>query len=139
MHACMEPCSSYNVDDDSPNLAQLAYYYTEQAPTGLTVRQVGTRSVRISWILPAQNSRSRSGYRISTSRDFSAGITVATDATHRLIDQAPGRVNYWLISLSTPSIMVGPVTGTIRGEEFQKCILYDCMYTVFFKQISIFQ
>ena len=95
-------------------IVHLAYFHTELDPTNLTVQQYDRTQVRVSWILP-QNA-SRRGYRISTSRDFDFGVAVPAGVNVRLVRQAPGRVNYWLISIETPEIVVGPVIGIVRGE-----------------------
>ena len=94
----------------------------EQAPTNLTVRQVGINRVRVSWILPSNSSGVE--YQISTSSNssssnFSDGRPVAPGLSFLDITQQPSRVYYWLVSTDTspPEIVVGPVIGIVRGEE----------------------
>ena len=94
---------------------------TEQAPTDLTVRQIGINRVRVSWT-PPRFSPSR-GYLIITGdtrpTDFSVGLTAASTASYRDVGQQLGTVTYWLVALYWTPIVVGPVSGTIRGEEMQ--------------------
>ena len=73
--------------------------------------------MRVSFILPAREAASSRGYRISTNTNFEYGVGVAPGASTRLIGQVPGRVNYWISSIATPSIVVGPAIGLVRGEE----------------------
>ena len=73
--------------------------------------------MRVSFILPAQEAASSRGYQISTSTNFEYGIRVAPGASTRLVGQVPGRVNYWISSIATPAIVVGPAVGLVRGEE----------------------
>ena len=93
--------------------------HAEQAPTNLMVRQIGMNRVRVSWT-PPPNPPSR-GYLITTSdarpTDFSAGLMSGSTASNRDIGQAPGTVTYWLVALYGTPIVVGPVSGTVRGEE----------------------
>ena len=85
------------------------------------VRQIGINKVRVSWT-PPPNPPSR-GYRISTSTDFGAGISVAATASSRDVGQVPGTtVNYYLLTLYGTVTVVGPVSCTVRGEEM-------CTYT----------
>ena len=85
------------------------------------VRQVGINRVRVSWA-PPRFSPSR-GYLITTGdtrpTDFSAGILEASGASSCDVDQQPGTVTYWLVALYGSPIVVGPVSGTVRGEEMQ--------------------
>ena len=83
---------------------------TEQAPS-----QVGINTVRVSWT-PPPNPPSE-GYRITTTLDFGAGISVTSTASSRDVEQQPGTSNYWLVTLYETPIVVGPVSGTVRGEE----------------------
>ena len=86
------------------------------------VRQIGINRVRISWTPPPNPPRD--GYRITTSTDFGAGISVASTASSRIVDQRPGTtVNYYLVTLYGTSKVIGPVRFTIRGEEI-------CTYTL---------
>ena len=93
--------------------------YAEQAPTNLMVRQIGINRVRVSWIPPTPPP-SR-GYLITTGdtrpTGSSAGLTVLFGASSRDVGQAPGTVSYWLVALYGTPIVVGPVSGTVRGEE----------------------
>ena len=83
------------------------------------VRQIGINRVRVSWTPPTPPP-SR-GYLITTSNtrptDFTVGITAASTASSRDVGQVPGTVNYWLVALYGTPIVVGPVSGTVRGEE----------------------
>ena len=83
------------------------------------VRQIGINRVRVSWT-PPPNPPSR-GYLIITSdtrpTDSSAGITVLFGASSRDVGQVLGRTNYWLVALYGTPIVVGPVSGIVRGEE----------------------
>ena len=80
------------------------------------VRQIGIDKVRVSWT-PPPNPPSR-GYRITTSTDFAAGISVASTASSRDLGQVPGTtVNYYLLTLYGTALLVGPVRFTLRGEE----------------------
>ena len=82
-------------------------------------RQIGINRVRVSWT-PPPNPPSR-GYLIYTGdtrpTDFSAGITAPFGASSREVGQAAATVNYWLVALYGTPIVVGPVSGTLRGEE----------------------
>ena len=87
--------------------------------------QVGMNRVRVSWI-PPPNPPSK-GYLITTvdtrPTDFSVGLMVLSGQS-RDIAQAPGtNVSYWLVALYGTPIVVGPVSGTVRGEEM--CKLYN--------------
>ena len=73
------------------------------------IRQIMTNKVRVSWT-PPLNPPSRR-YLIIT------GDTRATTASSHLVGQAPGTVTYWLVALYGTPIVVGPVSGTVRGEE----------------------
>ena len=99
---------------------------TEQAPTNLMVGQIGLNRVRVSWT-PLSNPPSR-GYLITIGdtrpTDFSAGITASSTASSHPVGQQPGRVTYWLVALNEPPIVVGSVSGTVRGEEMQ-IIMYN--------------
>ena len=83
------------------------------------VRQIGINRVRVSWT-PPPNPPSR-GYLITTGdtrpTDSSAGITVLFGASSRDVGQVLGRTNYWLVALYGTPIVVGPVSGIVRGEE----------------------
>ena len=83
------------------------------------VRQVGIYRVRVSWT-PPPNPPSR-GYLITTGdtrpTGFSAGILKASGASSHDVGQVPGTVTYWLVALYGTPIVVGPVSGTVRGEE----------------------
>ena len=93
--------------------------YFIEAPTDLMVRQVGIYRVRVSWTSPP-NPPSR-GYLITTGdtrpTGSSAGITALFGASSRDVGQVPGTVTYWLVALYGTPIVVGPVSGTVRGEE----------------------
>ena len=95
--------------------------HIEQAPTNLMVRQIGINRVRVSWTPPTPPP-SR-GYLITTGdtrhTDSSAGIMALFGVSSRDVGQTPGTVNYWLVALyGTPIVVgVGPVSGTVRGEE----------------------
>ena len=93
--------------------------YAAQAPTGLMVSQIGINRVRFSWT-PSRNAPGR-GYLITTGDTrptvFSAGITVLFGASSHDVGQVPGTVTYWLVALYGTPIVVGPVSGTVRGEE----------------------
>ena len=90
-----------------------------EAPTNLTVSQIMINEVRVSWT-PPPNPPSR-GYLITTGdtrpTGSSAGITAASGASIHLVGQQPGTVTYWLVALYGTPIVVGPVSGTVRGEE----------------------
>ena len=84
------------------------------------VRQIGINRVRVSWT-PPPNPPS-DGYRITTGdtrpTDFSKGVTVLFGVSSRDVGQAaPGTITYWLVALYGTPIVVGPVSGTVRGEE----------------------
>ena len=85
------------------------------------VGQIGINRVRVSWT-PPPNPPSK-GYRIVISdtnqrpTNFDAGIMVASTASSRDVGQVPGRVTFWLVELYGTPIVVGPVSGTVRGEE----------------------
>ena len=83
------------------------------------VTQAGINKLRVSWT-PSRFSPSR-GYLITTGdtrpTDFNAGIFVTAGASSRDVNQQPGTTNYWLIALYMTEIVVGPVSGTVRGEE----------------------
>ena len=85
------------------------------------VRQIGMNTVRVSWTPPTPPP-SR-GYLITTGDTrptdlFSlGGITVHIGASSRYVGQVPGTVTYWLVALYGTPIVVGPVSGTVRGEE----------------------
>ena len=93
--------------------------YAAQAPTDLMVRQIGINRVRFSWT-PSRNALGR-GYLITTGdtrpTGSSKGINVALGVSSRNIGQIPGTINYWLVALHETPIVVGPVSGTVRGEE----------------------
>ena len=93
--------------------------YAAQAPTDLMVRQNGINRVRVSWTVP-HNPPGR-GYRITIGdtrpTGSSMGIDVALGASSRDVAQQPGTVTYWLVALYGTPIVVGPVSGTVRGEE----------------------
>ena len=76
--------------------------------------------MRVSWTPPPPNPPSR-GYLITIgdtrSTDFSVGIKAASTASSREIGQPPSTVTYWLVALHGTPIVVGPVSGTVRGEE----------------------
>ena len=38
-------------------------------------------------------------------------------ASSRDVGQVPATVTYWLVALYETPIVVGPVSGTVRGEE----------------------
>ena len=81
------------------------------------VRQIGINGVRVSWTPPPNPPRR--GYLITTGdtrpTDFNVGITAAS--RRRDVGQTPGTVTYWLIAIYETPIVVGPVSGTVRGEE----------------------
>ena len=84
------------------------------------VRQIGMGRVRVSWTSPTPPP-SR-GYLITTGytrpTDFNVGIKVASTASSREVGQRLGTtVTYWLVALYGTPIVVGPVSGTVRGEE----------------------
>ena len=83
------------------------------------VRQIGINSVRVSWT-PPPNPPSR-GYIIiighTRPTDFSAGLTAASTATSYESLQYNTVVTYWLVACYGTPIVVGPVSGTVRGEE----------------------
>ena len=83
------------------------------------IRQIMTNKVRVSWT-PPLNPPSR-GYLITIGdtrpTDFTVGITPASTASSRDVPQQPGTVTYWLVALYGTPIVVGPVSGTVRGEE----------------------
>ena len=93
--------------------------HAEQAPINLMVRQIGISRVRVSWT-PSPNPPSE-GYLIITGdtrpTDFSAGITALFGVSKHEVGQALGTVTYWLVALYGTPIVVGPVSGTVRGEE----------------------
>ena len=83
------------------------------------VSQIGINRVRVSWTPPNPPS---GGYLITTGdtrpTDFSVGIRAASTASSREVGQPPGTtVSYWLVALYGTPIIVGPVSGTVRGEE----------------------
>ena len=41
---------------------------------------------------------------------------VTFGASSRDVEQVPGTINYWLVALYGTPIVVGPVSGTVRGE-----------------------
>ena len=88
-------------------------------PTNFMVTQAGINKLRVSWT-PSHISPSR-GYLITTGdtrpTDFNAGIRIVTETSSRDVDQQPGTVTYWLVALYMTEIVVGPVSGTVRGEE----------------------
>ena len=83
------------------------------------VTQAGINKVRVSWT-QSRFTPSR-GYLIAIGdtrpTDFSAGIRIATETSSHDVDQQPGTVTYWLVALYMTEIVVGPVSGTVRGEE----------------------
>ena len=83
------------------------------------VRQIGINRVRVSWT-PPPNPPSR-GYLIiigdTRPTDFSAGLTAASTATSYESLQYSEIYIYWLVALYGTPIVVGPVSGTVRGEE----------------------
>ena len=85
------------------------------------VGQIRIDTVRVSWT-PPPNPPSE-GYRIIISdtrpTDFSTGITAASTASSHVLFQIPINtvVIYWLVALYEIPIVVGPVSGTVRGEE----------------------
>ena len=93
--------------------------YAAQAPTDLMVSQIGINRVRVSWTPP--NNAPRRGYLITTGdtrpTDSSAGVTALFGVSKHEIGQVPGTVTYWLVALYGTPIVVGPVSGTVRGEE----------------------
>ena len=90
------------------------------------VRQIGIDRVRVSWTPPPNFIRR--GYLIITGdtrpTDFNAGITVPFGASNRDVGQPPSTITYWLVALYGTPIVVGPVSGTVRGEEMQ-LIMYN--------------
>ena len=93
--------------------------YAEQAPTNLMVRQIGINRVRVSWTPPTPPPHR--GYLITIGdtrpTGSSAGIMALFGAFNRDVGQQPGTVTYWLVALYGTPIVVGPVSGTVRGEE----------------------
>ena len=89
------------------------------------VRQVGINRVRVSWARP--HFSPSQGYLVTTGdtrpTGFSAGI-LESGASSRDAGHSPGRVTYWLVALYGSPIVVGPVSGTVRGEEMQ-FIMYN--------------
>ena len=88
------------------------------------VRQIEINRVRVSWT-PPPNPPSR-GYLITSDTrptDFSAGIIASSTASSHDVGQVPGRVTYWLVALYGTPMVVGPMSGTVRGEEM--CKLYN--------------
>ena len=85
------------------------------------VRQIGMDRVRVSWTPP--HFPPSSGYLITTGdtrpTNFSVGLTVPLGASSRDVGQVPGTVTYWLVTLYGTPIVVGPVSGTVRGEEMR--------------------
>ena len=83
------------------------------------VRQTGINKLRVSWT-PSRFSPSR-GYIITIGdtrpTGSSAGIRIVKETSSRDVGQQPGTVTYWLVALYTTEIVVGPVSGTVRGEE----------------------
>ena len=83
------------------------------------VRQIGINRVRVSWT-PPPNPPS-GGYLITTGdtrpTGSSAGITAASTVSSHTVGQVPGTITYWLVALYGTRIIVGPVSGTVRGEE----------------------
>ena len=83
------------------------------------VRQIGMNRVRVSWT-PPHFPPSR-GYLITTGdtrpKNFSVGLTVLFGASSQGVGQVPGTIIYWLVALYGTPIVVGPVNGTVRGEE----------------------
>ena len=83
------------------------------------IRQIGMNRVRVSWT-PPHFPPSR-GYLVTIGdtrpTDFNAGLTAASTASSHDVNQAPGTVTYWLVALYWTPIVVGPVSGTVRGEE----------------------
>ena len=95
-------------------------HYAGQAPTNLMVRQIGIDRVRVSWT-PPPNPPSE-GYLITNGNErptrSSAGIKALSTASSQGVGQAPGTtVIFWLVALYGTPIVVGPVSGTVRGEE----------------------
>ena len=93
--------------------------YAAQAPTDLMVRQIGIIRVRVSWTPPPNPPRD--GYLITTGArptDFNAGIRVLFGKSSQDVNQALfGTNTYWLVALYGTPIVVGPVSGIVRGEE----------------------
>ena len=85
-------------------------------PSNLMVRQVGVNRVRVSWARPRFSPSQ--GYLITTGdpTNFSVGILEASGASSRDVGQVPGTVTYWLVALYGTPIVVGPVSGIVRGE-----------------------
>ena len=83
------------------------------------VRQIGTNSVRVSWTPPPNPPRN--GYLVTTGftrpTDFGPGFRVRFGASSIYIGHISGTVTYWLVALYETPIVVGPVSGTVRGEE----------------------
>ena len=84
------------------------------------VRQIGINTVRVSWT-PPPNPPSI-GYLITTGdtrpTGSSPGIRVASTASSREVGHVPGTTaTYWLVAHYGTPIVVGPVSGTVRGEE----------------------
>ena len=83
------------------------------------VREIGINRVRVSWT-PPPNPPSR-GYLITTGdtrpTDFSAGVAATSTASSHQVGQSTRTVTYWLVALYGTPIVVGPVSGTVRGEE----------------------
>ena len=84
------------------------------------IRQFGTYEVRISWTPPpnppSEGYRIRTGDTRPTSNFYTGRIIASTASSHR-VEQGPGTVTYWLVTLYGTPIVVGPVSATIRGEE----------------------
>ena len=82
------------------------------------VGQIGMGRVRVSWTPPPKFITR--GYLITTGdrpTDSSAGIIVPFGASSRDVGQVLGTTTYWLVALYGTPIVVGPVRGTVRGEE----------------------
>ena len=95
-------------------------HYAGQAPINLMVRQIGIDRMNVSWT-PPPNPPSK-GYLITNGNErptgSSAGIKALSTASSQSVGQAPGTtIIYWLVVLYGTPIVVGPVSGTVRGEE----------------------
>ena len=74
--------------------------------------------MRVSWT-PPPNPPSR-GYLITTGDTRPTDFIIAhSTASSHDVRQQPSTVIYWLVALYGTPIVVGPVNGTVRGEEMR--------------------
>ena len=83
--------------------------------------------MRVSWTPPPNPPRR--GYLITSGdtrpTNFDAGLRPLFGASSQDVGQVPGTVSYWLVALYGTPIVVGPVSGTVRGEE-----MYNLLCTI---------